>query len=58
MDNELDLDTIKTLFKQAIDESDNMSDAFQKLFNKIYEKGKEDSVRKEIAHASQKDGVM
>ena len=43
------------------------------MFNKIYEKGKEDSahelyecpwcgtvgaVRKEIAHASQKDGVM
>ena len=39
----LDLETIKTLFKQSIDESNNMSEAFERLLNKVYEKGREDS---------------
>ena len=38
----IELDTIKELFKQSIDESDNMSEAVQRLFGKVYDKGKED----------------
>ena len=37
----IELDTIKELFKQSIDESDNMSEAVQRLFDKVYDKGKE-----------------
>lgn len=35
--------TIKELFKQSIDESDNMNEALQRLFDKVYDKGKEDA---------------
>lgn len=39
----LDIETIKELFKQSIDESDNMNEALQRLFDKVYDKGKEDA---------------
>ena len=41
----IELDTIKELFKQSIDESDNMSEAVQRLFDKFYEKGREDATK-------------
>lgn len=39
----LEFETIKELFKQSIDESDNMNEALQRLFDKVYDKGKEDA---------------
>ena len=44
----IELDTIKELFKDAIDESDNMSEALQRLFDKVYNKGREDAQTEKI----------
>ena len=44
----IDFDTVKELFKQSIDESDNMNDAIQRLCEKIYHKGQEESVSRWI----------
>ena len=39
----LDFETIKELFKKAIDDSDDMSDVFEKWLQYIYEQGKKDA---------------
>ena len=51
----IELDTIKELFKEAIDESDNMSEAVQKLFGKVYDKGKETTSGKHKGHWVKRD---
>lgn len=40
----LDFETIKELFKKAIDDSDTMNEAIGKLLQYVYEQGKEDAV--------------
>ena len=44
----LEFETIKELFKQSIDESDNMNEALQRLFDKVYDKGKEDAEKENV----------
>lgn len=39
----LEFETIKELFKKAIDDSDTMNEAIGKLLQYIYEQGKTDS---------------
>ena len=46
----IELDTIKELFKQSIDESDNISEAVQRLFDKVYDKGKEDAEKENLTN--------
>ena len=45
--NMIDFDTIKELFKESIDESHTMNEALQRLFDKVYNKGKSDAENKE-----------
>ena len=40
----IDFDTIKELFKESIDESNTMNEALQRLFDKVYDKGKFDAM--------------
>ena len=46
----LEFETIKELFKQSIDESDNMNEALQRLFDKVYDKGKADAEKENETH--------
>lgn len=41
----LDFETIKELFKKAIDDSDTMNEAISKLLQYVYEQGKKDTDR-------------
>ena len=57
----LEFETIKELYKQSIDESDNMNEALQRLFDKVYEKGKEDAEKecaKKIEDAEAKSNMI
>lgn len=47
----LEFEMIKELFKQSIDESDNMNEALQRLFDKVYNKGKEDAEKENVTKA-------
>ena len=44
----IDFDTIKELFKESIDESNTMNEALQRLFDKVYDKGKFDATDEQL----------